>query len=124
MDIAKVIKDIRKKKNWDQEHLAQHLGTTQQTISNWETGAMPRAHMLRKLSALMQETGMGPLAIRTIATAGEPMEKAATKPVLVVLKTLKPIDQLLSLAASRGLSVIVSTDPGEAASLIDKITDK
>lgn len=60
MDIAKILKDIRKTKDWDQQEIARRLGTTQQTISNWEQGAMPRASAIKRINRLLEEIGTPP----------------------------------------------------------------
>ena len=49
MDIENVIKELRRKEGWEQDDLAKRLGTTQQTISNWENGSLPRLGALKKL---------------------------------------------------------------------------
>ena len=56
MDIAKIgefLRDLRKEQNLTQEELAEKLGTTNKTISRWETGTyMPPVDALLQMSKL------------------------------------------------------------------------
>ena len=38
MNMAEKIMDLRKKKGWSQEELAERLGVTRQSVSKWESG--------------------------------------------------------------------------------------
>lgn len=56
MDIVKTaafLKELRKEKNWTQEELAEKIGTTNKTISRWETGIyLPPVEILQELSKI------------------------------------------------------------------------
>ena len=67
MDIARLLKDLRRQERWEQDDLAKRLGTSQQTVSNWENGTLPRAGALRKLNDLLVELKLPPVSIATIA---------------------------------------------------------
>lgn len=43
MDIGSVLKALRHAQRWEQADLAKQLGTTQQSVSKWESGTLPRA---------------------------------------------------------------------------------
>jgi transcriptional regulator with XRE-family HTH domain len=53
MDIANTLKDFRRDNGLEQEDLAKLLDTTQQTVSNWESGTMPRANALKRINHVL-----------------------------------------------------------------------
>ncbi|MCI8910774.1 MAG: helix-turn-helix transcriptional regulator [Oscillibacter sp.] len=56
MNISENIADLRRKRGWSQEHLAEQLGVTRQSVSKWESGtATPE---LEKLVALADLFGV------------------------------------------------------------------
>ena len=58
-----LLKDLRRQERWEQDDLAKRLGTSQQTVSNWENGTLPRAGALRKLNDLLVELKLPPVSI-------------------------------------------------------------
>lgn len=54
MDIASTLKEFRSNNGLEQEDLAKLLDTTQQTISNWESGTMPRSGALKRINHLLR----------------------------------------------------------------------
>lgn len=63
MDIAAALKEFRQEHGLEQEDLAKLLDTTQQTVSNWESGGtMPRANALKRISHVLStyRPGVGP----------------------------------------------------------------
>lgn len=71
MDIANTLKEFRQQHDMEQDELARLLATTQQTVSNWENGTMPRAPALRRINHLL-----------TTYKAGEGPKPLPEKPVL------------------------------------------
>lgn len=71
MDIAQTLKEFRQAHGLEQDDLAKLIGTTQQTISNWEGGTMPRAMALRKINHVI-----------STYRAGEALQPQADKPKL------------------------------------------
>lgn len=67
MDIAQLLKDVRRQQHWEQEDLAKRLDTSQQTVSNWENGTLPRAGALRRINELLGELKLPPVSVSTIA---------------------------------------------------------
>ena len=53
MDIANVLKEFRSEHGLSQEQLADLLGTSQQTIGNWESGTQPRGTALKRINHLL-----------------------------------------------------------------------
>lgn len=53
MDIATTLKEFRQEHGLEQEDLAKLLDTTQQTVSNWESGTMPRTNALRRINHVL-----------------------------------------------------------------------
>lgn len=53
-DIAGTLKEFRMRNDLEQEDLARLLETTQQTVSNWESGTIPRAKALRRINHLVR----------------------------------------------------------------------
>ena len=54
MILADKIIELRKKNGWSQEELAEKMGLTRQTISQWETGAsVPDVEELQRLCAAL-----------------------------------------------------------------------
>lgn len=52
-----LIRELRKVRGWDQTDLAEHLGTTQGTVSRWESGKQePEYDYLRAIAALDGKT--------------------------------------------------------------------
>ena len=52
MAIADNIKRLRLKRDWTQEHLADLVGVTRSTVTQWETGwSQPRMGAVEKLAA-------------------------------------------------------------------------
>lgn len=63
MDIAAALKEFRQEHGLEQEDLAKLLDTTQQTVSNWESGGtMPRANALKRINHVLStyRPGVGP----------------------------------------------------------------
>lgn len=58
VDIANVLKEFRQRTGLEQSDLALKLGVTQQTVSNWESGTVPRPTAMRRIQALVSEQGM------------------------------------------------------------------
>lgn len=54
MDLAQTLKDFRQANGLEQDDLANLLDTTQQTISNWESGTMPRSAALNRINHLLK----------------------------------------------------------------------
>jgi len=55
MEIGKKLIELRKQKNMTQEDVAEHLGVTRQTISNWELGTTkPDIAQVKAISSLYQ----------------------------------------------------------------------
>ncbi len=53
MDIAELIEAVREKNNWNQTQLANAIGVSQRTISNYELGnSIPSKRIRRKLEKL------------------------------------------------------------------------
>ena len=53
------IKNLRKKKGWAQEDLAQAVVVSLSTVQRWEgKGARPTRHARRELERLFRETGI------------------------------------------------------------------
>ncbi len=57
----------RRRKGWTQSDLAQRLGVSVNTVSNWEKGAEPRARMFRRLC---DELGVRPEELAIGAEGG------------------------------------------------------
>lgn len=53
MDIAQTLKEFRQENELEQGDLARLLETTQQTVSNWESGTVPRAGALKRINHLL-----------------------------------------------------------------------
>jgi len=53
MDIANVLKEFRSEHGLSQDQLADLLGTSQQTIGNWESGTQPRGTALKRINHLL-----------------------------------------------------------------------
>lgn len=53
MDIATTLKEFRSEHGLEQEDVARMCETTQQTVSNWETGTVPRSAALRKINHML-----------------------------------------------------------------------
>lgn len=70
-DIANTLKEFRQQHSMEQDELARLLETTQQTVSNWENGTMPRASALRRINHLL-----------TTYRVGEGAKPLPEKPVL------------------------------------------
>ncbi len=52
--------DVREKRGWNQQALAEHVGVGQPTVSRWETDkAKPRGAALKILKALSQSDSAG-----------------------------------------------------------------
>lgn len=63
MDIATALKEFRQEHGLEQEDLAKMLDTTQQTVSNWESGGTtPRANALKRINHVLAtyRPGVGP----------------------------------------------------------------
>lgn len=63
MDIAAALKEFRQEQGLEQDDLAKLLDTTQQTVSNWESGGtMPRANALKRINHVLAtyKPGIGP----------------------------------------------------------------
>lgn len=63
MDIATALKEFRQEHGLEQEELAKMLDTTQQTVSNWESGGTtPRANALKRINHVLAtyQPGVGP----------------------------------------------------------------
>lgn len=54
MDLAQTLKDFRQANGLEQDDLATLLDTTQQTVSNWESGTMPRSAALNRINHLLK----------------------------------------------------------------------
>lgn len=54
MDLAQTLKDFRRDNGLEQDELAKLLETTQQTVSNWESGTMPRSAALNRINHLLK----------------------------------------------------------------------
>lgn len=70
LDLATTLKEFRQQHAMEQAELARLLDTTQQTVSNWEKGTVPRSGTLRKISHLIN-TYKG----------GQPLEPVPPRPV-------------------------------------------
>lgn len=53
LDLATALKEFRQQHALEQADVARLLETTQQTVSNWENGTVPRSGTLRKISHLI-----------------------------------------------------------------------
>lgn len=53
MDIANTLKEFRQQHGMEQDELARLLETTQQTVSNWENGTVPRASALHRINHVL-----------------------------------------------------------------------
>ena len=109
MGIATALKEFRKEHGMEQDDLAKLLGTTQQTISNWESGTMPRANALKRISQVLasyerSHVSTGP---QNELAAGLPaLEKQSEKPLE------KPVDKASEAYAFPWPEFIVSSaDP-------------
>lgn len=57
MNIAERIMDLRKKKGWSQEELAERLGVSRQSVSKWESGAsVPDINRILEMSQIFGVT--------------------------------------------------------------------
>lgn len=123
MDIANVIKDLRASQHWEQEDLAKRLGTSQQTVSNWEAGTMPRASALTKINALLKEIHKPTISLVTLAIKANERSTGQSPGMLVILQggKQKGLDRLLAVAAKQGMATFVATTADQAADLIEKI---
>lgn len=63
MDLAQTLKDFRAANSLEQEDLAKLLETTQQTVSNWEGGTMPRSGALKRINHLLATYKQGELPL-------------------------------------------------------------
>lgn len=63
MDIAQTLKDFRAAHGLEQDQLAKLLETTQQTVSNWESGTMPRSGALKRINQLLTTYKQGQLPL-------------------------------------------------------------
>ena len=54
MDLAQTLKEFRQANGLEQDDLATLLDTTQQTVSNWESGTMPRSAALNRINHLLK----------------------------------------------------------------------
>lgn len=64
MNVSTALKEFRQEHGLEQEDLAKLLDTTQQTVSNWESGGtMPRANALKRINHVLStyRPGVGPL---------------------------------------------------------------
>jgi transcriptional regulator with XRE-family HTH domain len=129
MDIANVIRELRAKMQWDQEDLASRLGTSQQSISNWETGSLPRASALAKINALLKEANLPAVSLTTVAIKANerstPARTNALHGLLVIVQ--QDINQpgyarLIATANSKGVSVFITQSPEKAADLLENLT--
>jgi len=69
-DIAAALKEFRQQNNLEQDDLARMLDTTQQTVSNWEKGTVPRAGALRRIAHMLRNY-----------EGGKPLPPLPSKPV-------------------------------------------
>ena len=71
-ETTKRLKELRNEHGLSQEQLAERLGVTRQTVSNWETGiTSPNSRVLEKLSQIY---GVSPGVLLGEAPAGVPEE--------------------------------------------------
>ncbi len=127
MDIANVIKDLRRKQAWEQDDLAKRLGTSQQTVSNWESGTLPRAAALLKINALLKDVGLPTVSLTTVAIKANERSGTANK-VQSMLVIVQPdakqpgVDRLLAMANRRGMTTFVTQSADQAADLLENLT--
>ena len=57
MTIGEALKKFRGERKLEQKDLAEMLGTTQQTISNWESGREPRADARDRILGMLRDAG-------------------------------------------------------------------
>lgn len=68
---ASAVRSLRERLGLTQAGLAERLGTRQQTVSEWETGASRPQRMSRRLLHLVTEEGV-PFDARSESPAGDP----------------------------------------------------
>lgn len=77
-ELGEILRDLRERKGWTQEHVADLIGTTARTVGNWERGeTSPR----NKLGALSEVYGPDLRVISTgqvfeVKNSGDPVERA------------------------------------------------
>ena len=58
-ELQEKVKELRKKKGWAQEDLAQEIGVSLSTVQRWESkGGSPTRLARRELKKLFQEAGI------------------------------------------------------------------
>ena len=56
LNIAKLVRSIRKNNGWTQERLAQEMGVSFSTVSSWERGKRkPLPFFLKRLQELLEQ---------------------------------------------------------------------
>ena len=86
MDIAKNIKRLRTEREWTQEQLAEKVGVTRSTVTQWETGwSQPRMGAVTRLAGAFgvtvaevvgseRSSGFSPVPLYGRVAAGTPIE--------------------------------------------------
>jgi transcriptional regulator with XRE-family HTH domain len=120
MDISGIIKQLRRSQDWEQADLARELGTTQQAVSKWEAGTLPRAGALKKINALLRSKGMDAITISTVVGPSDAPPVVTAAPLLLIVNTQNDCHKLVQLAQDRGLSVFITSKINEAARFIEK----
>jgi transcriptional regulator with XRE-family HTH domain len=120
MDIGTILKRLRRTQQWEQADLARELGTTQQSVSKWEAGTLPRAGALKKINALLRARGMDAITITTVVGSPDAPPRATTAPLLLIVNTQNDCHKLVQLAQEKGLSVFITSKIDEAARFIEK----
>jgi transcriptional regulator with XRE-family HTH domain len=123
MDIVHILKQLRQTQGWDQSDLAKQLGTTQQTVSNWESGKLPRPSALKKINVLLHAQDIKPITISTVIEQPEsfiPIPTPEQSPLLLIVNTQNDCYRLVQLAQEKGMSVFITSKLEEAARFIEK----
>ena len=70
--LSEKVKELRKKRGWTQEELAQKIGVTLSTVQRWEKrGGQPTRLPRRELSRLFEESGIDEIQLSMDRLSGE-----------------------------------------------------
>ena len=121
MDIGSVLKELRHTQRWEQADLARQLGTTQQSVSKWESGTLPRAGALKRINDLLRAKGMQPVSVSTVIGQSTPATATTSAPMLLIVHTQNDCNRLIRLAQDKGMSVFITKKVDEAAKIIELV---
>lgn len=121
MLIGMVLKELRHAQRWEQADLARLLGTTQQSVSKWEQGTLPRAGMLKKINDLLRAKGMQTISISRVVGTPASVSAPTAAPMLLIVHTQQDCNPLIRQAQDKGMSVFITKKVEEASKIIEMV---